>query len=491
MFKKRSESDYVITFPLKVEKWQADILDQRYKLLCQLYNYAQTQLMRKYKWITQKKEYKECKNKKEKEHFFKNNACPMTFNEYGICAWVEKLRMLSVGSNKTYKDFGINAQILGVLGRSVWQAWEKYIYDSDCDHISFKKQGGINSIGLRKKNGKFAGFELDFHNMTISININGHERGQAKFVKIPIITHDNQKEYELSSLHKDDIDNIRMIRIVRNNIRGKNKYYLQLTLEGRIPCKGHLLGKGRVGLDIGPRTVAVCSNTRVAIKVLADKCENHQKKINSLQRAMERSSRNTTPQNYDEKGKYKPKNEQIPWNNSKRHEKLHSQVKELYRKLAATRKLQHILLANELIPLGELFIVEDNPYNSWSSRKKETVINPKTHRPMSKRRWGRSIANCAPGYFIKILKNKVEGRGGKFEVVSCKNAATQYDFTCNKFVKHDIKEREIALSNGNIHQRDLIAAFNLQHIDYSKDRTYHIEAMEKDYPIFCKLEKDQ
>ena len=58
---------FVIEFPLKVEKWQADILDKRYEHLRRIYNYAQGKLVRQYTYLTQMNEYRKYGFSKEHE----------------------------------------------------------------------------------------------------------------------------------------------------------------------------------------------------------------------------------------------------------------------------------------------------------------------------------------------------------------------------------------------------------------------------------------
>ena len=93
--------------------------------------------------------------------------------------------------------------------------------------------------------------------------------------------------------------------------------------------------------------------------------------------------------------------------------------------------------------------------------------------------------------FITILENKVKSLGGELIKVDIKNAASRFDFTNSDFVEHKLNERKITLSNGNTHQRDLLAAFNLQHLNNDDEslKSYNIEEMKKDYPTFCKLEE--
>ena len=95
--------------------------------------------------------------------------------------------------------------------------------------------------------------------------------------------------------------------------------------------------------------------------------------------------------------------------------------------------------------------------------------------------------------FVSILENKVKSLGGEVVKVDTKNAASQYDFTNNSFKKHELKERNVTLSNGNTHQRDMLAAFNLQHLKYNEAETkqYDTEAMAADYKRFCQLEQEE
>ena len=92
---------------------------------------------------------------------------------------------------------------------------------------------------------------------------------------------------------------------------------------------------------------------------------------------------------------------------------------------------------------------------------------------------------------MSLLENKVKSLGGELIKVDIRNAASRFDFTNSEFVEHNLNERKITLSNGNTHQRDLLAAFNLQHLNYNDEtlKNYNIKEMKQDYPIFCKLEK--
>ena len=164
---------------------------------------------------------------------------------------------------------------------------------------------------------------------------------------------------------------------------------------------------------------------------------------------------------------------------------------ELQRRQAAIRKQQHIDRANELLKEGDTFIVENNQISGWTRKAKETKVNEKTGKIQKKKRFGKSVANHAPSMFVTILENKVKSLGGQVVKVDTKNAASQYDFTNDSFEKHELNERSVTLSNGDTHQRDMLAAFNLQHLKYDaqEKKLYDREAMTQHYDRFCKLER--
>ena len=228
----------------------------------------------------------------------------------------------------------------------------------------------------------------------------------------------------------------------------------------------------------------------VSIDKLASKCDNIQKEITRLARKIDRSRRANNPQNFNEDGTVK-RGIKLVWNDSKRYKELRREMAELQRRQAAIRKQQHIDRANELLKEGDTFIVENNQISGWTRKAKETKVNEKTGKIQKKKRFGKSVANHAPAMFVNILENKVKSLGGQVVKVDTQNAASQYDFTNDSFEKHELNERAITLSNGDTHQRDMLAAFNLQHLKYDaqEKKQYDREAMTQHYDRFRKLER--
>jgi len=502
------EEVFVLELPLQVEKYQADILNKRYEQLRQLYNYVQGKLLRQYKYFEQMSEFQACKTIREKRDFFRSHPFhinghlagdkelpEITFDEYGIKGFVEKLAQKSVGPNMTYADLGFTTYILDHLGASIWSAWDKKLYDYRAKRISFKKYGEQDSFSSRRKvvRGKvyFSGLELHLDTMELAIKLNGKVGKEAKFVTLRILHNPKHADYEMWAL-KGGLDSVKVVKVVRRFVRGQYKYYVQLSIESEKPQKGRTLGKGNVGIDIGPTTVAVSGENIACIDKLASNCDNIQEEITRLARKIDRSRRANNPQNFNEDGTIK-RGVRLVWNDSKRYKALRREMAELQRRQAAIRKQQHIDRANELLKEGDTFIVENNQISGWTRKAKETKVNEKTGKIQKKKRFGKSVANHAPAMFVTILENKVKSLGGEVVKVDTQNAASQYDFTNGEFTKHELGERTVTLSNGDTHQRDMLAAFNLQHLKYDapEKKQYDTKAMAQHYERFCELEQEE
>lgn len=504
------EEVFVLELPLLVEKYQEDILNKRYEQLRQLYNYVQGKLLRQYRYFEQMKDFQACKTLKAKKDFLKahpfhingvigrnKELLDIYFNEYGILGLVAKLGQKSLGIGKTYADMGISSTILANLSDNIWSAWNKKLYDYHTQKISFKQYGGLNTFGsgkiVQKKDNEvkeyFPGLVLHLDRMEIDIKTSKSGKNET-YITLPILHNPKHADYEMWAL-RGGSRCIKVLTVVRRLVRGRYKYYLQISIEGEKPNKGRMLGKGTVGIDLGPTTVAVSGENIASIDKLASKCDNIQEEIARLARKIDRSRRVNNPQNFNEDGTIK-RGVRLVWNDSKRYKALRREMAELQRRQAAIRKQQHIDRANELLKEGNKFIVENNPIKGWAARKKETKIDEKTGKYKSKKGRGKSIKNHAPGMFVTILENKVKSLGGELLRVDTHNAASQYDFTDGSFTDHGY-ERKIVLSNGDTHQRDLLAAFNLRHLkcDASEKKQYDTEAMEQNYEQFCELEQEE
>lgn len=479
--KEKKEEVFIIKLPLKIEIWQQHILDNRFEYCREIYNCMRTKILRILSYYKNFKEWKEIeaitdykqKNKLTQE-FIKKYKLP--FSEYGLGSYISKFL-------PRYKKYGINSTILENISSNLWKSLEKYLYGKG-KRISYKEKDSFNSYKTRLKNGIFNGIQYDLKKAELTLNVNGKRGKNGKFMTIPFVIN-TKSEYEMFSFSANN--EIREISIQREFIRGRWKYYVSFTIKGEKPNKGRELGKGNVGIDLGPSSVAIVSNENVYIDELGKGIESIEKKLHKLLRKMDRSRRQNNPLQFNENGTIKkyPKGERPNWILTNNYIKLKNKVKELYRRKSTLLKLSHINLANEVIGYGNNFIVENNPVSAWAKRAKETTINKKG-KINKKKRFGKSITNHAPSMFIEILENKINSLGGKINKIDIRNAASQFDFTNGEKTKHQLNERRIKLSNGNTHLRDTLAAFNLQHFANNK---YNIDEMKKKYNKFCKLEQ--
>ena len=300
---------------------------------------------------------------------------------------------------------------------------------------------------------------------------------------------------------------VKFCRITRKWVRNKWKYYAQLVLEGYPPveCDGngvmrHPVNQGRVGLDIGTQTLAISGNDICDLRVLAPSARAQAKsfvnEIARTQRAMDRSRRATNPKYYNPNGTIKRlkckhgQKQKRNWKYSRHYYRLRAKLRDLNRRLADIRKMEHNTLANELLQHGNEFVVEDMNYKALQKRSKETKVNVKTGRAHTKKRFGKSLSRCAPAKFITILTNKAVRNGGNvIKVDTFETKASQFDHTDESYTKKKLSERMAHLSSGEVVQRDLYSAFLLEYID-TESLEYNTKALNSAFPAFLEMHEN-
>ena len=300
---------------------------------------------------------------------------------------------------------------------------------------------------------------------------------------------------------------VKYCRIIRKWVGTKWKYYAQIVLEGYPPIKcdsngvaKHSVKQGRVGIDIGTQTIAFSGKDVCDLRVLAPSARAQAKslvnEITATLRAMDRSRRATNPKYYNPDGTIKRlkrqhgQKQRREWKYSKRYYRLRAKLRNLYRKLADIRKMEHNILANELLAHGNEFVVEDMNYKALQKRSKETKINPKTGRTHTKKRFGKSLSRCAPATFISILSKKANRYGGTvIKVSTFETKASQFDHTDESYTKKKLSERMARLRSGDIVQRDLYSAFLLEHID-TESLQYNMETLNSAFPAFLEMHEN-
>ena len=256
-------------------------------------------------------------------------------------------------------------------------------------------------------------------------------------LEIPCIVEENNDviAYGLNPEHR-----IKYCRIVRRKINSRNRFYIQLILEGNPyqnpECK---IGTEEIGLDVGPSTIAVVGDTKAELKQFCSEIVPKQKEKKKLMRKLDRQRRANNPQNYNENGTAKKGKKK--WKKSNHYKRTGSELAELDRKLAAQRKSLHGRDINNIIAMGTTIKTEKIPYRAWQKM------------------YGKSVLMRAPSMFMSNLKRKAENAGGSFQEFPTKTTKlSQVCHICGNAVKKPLSQRW-HICCGIEMQRDLYSAF--------------------------------
>ena len=503
---KRCISDsFVLTLRLRYEPWQRDQLDSYFRLGNDLYNRIVAfglkqlrQLERTKEWrINQDKlsviykRIRELNNAIEKET--KRNSCQVErLTRYKTekrqleskmkPLFVERKEMISrywlsegnfeVIAKRQRRAYShiVGSAVAQKIATAAWKKFSCYLFDTG-KTIRFQPWRDFRSIE-NKRNGA----NILYHDGVLKVN------GMA----IPAVVPPEGKNPYVDEALTNRVKYCRIIRIPWKD--GHWLYRLQLILEGTPPVKvdastgemKHPLGKGRVGLDIGPQTLAAVGMENVSLEELAPDANMCWDELRRINRAMDRSRRDTNPQFFQADGTIIPKNK-LPqqlldnhgrrnWRKSKHYQELEGKRRYLYGKLTRIRVLQHNAMANRVMCYGDEFYVETMNFRALAKKEtKPETAEPGKH-PKRRKRFGKSIANKAPARFIDILESKVEQFGGTFYRINTWAAkASQYQHWDRKYSKKKLSQRWNILPSGKKVQRDLYSAFLLMNTNDSLD----------------------
>ncbi len=369
---------YILTLPLKTEVYQEHILEKRFRLGEHLYNNFLNFEKKKFYEMTKRKDYRDAQNlikeltiqinsldefkeskeliqelrkqRKEQYDIIYNIKKMFDWSEFGFTNDMKKYR-------KYYKA-NLNSTICDNLSGRCFKAFEKMEselikdqYRNDEDKVNpcvhYKRKDSLRCL-TAKKNSTGIRFSLD----------EGNRIGTVKWQGL-VFSIDLSKctLYEWQALQSE----ICYCAVKREKIKGKWKYYIQITLKGHVPDKfdkqtGELkrqLGKGNVGLYFTSTSLTV--STENGVKTYPLEIKNNEDKKTELLQKMDTSRRATNPDNYNEDGTSKEKSEIKGWHFSKAYKKYRAELYEIYRKECEEKKLLQEILANEVIASGDVF----------------------------------------------------------------------------------------------------------------------------------------
>lgn len=239
---------------------------------------------------------------------------------------------------------------------------------------------------------------------------------------------------------------VKFCRLVRRKINGRNRFYLQLILEGTPYWNPkNKIGTEEIGLDVGVSTIAIVGDQKAELKQFCSELILDQKKKRKLQRKLDRSIRSTNPDKFNTNGTVK--NGKRNWNKSNRYKAISKQLAETDRKLAAHRKSLHGKDTNEIIAMGIRIKTEKVSYKAWQKN------------------FGKSINVRAPSMFMSSLKRKAENAGGyMIEFPTRPTKLSQTCHICEAEVKKSLSQRWHTCCGIKM-QRDLYSAFLAKCVD--------------------------
>lgn len=424
-----TDSAFIVEMPLTVSPAQERILLDRFEIGRRLYNVLLQDALTSLDLMRQSKAWQDARKLpkgKARSQAFQVCQRKYQFREYDLHALAAKHKHAAGWAKR------ISSLEAQKIASRAWNAAEEYAFGKR-GRPRFKSDGrplhsmeGItNQAGIRWKT------------ETGCVEWNG-------LVLPARMPNKQQDPYILAGLQSKT----KYCRIVWRKERGHILWFIQLVQSGHAPAKYEFLAKGeKVGLDIGPSTIAVSADGAAGLLKFAPSVDHPWAKIRRLQRAQDRSRRAMNPSNFDEKGRAK-KGARV-WKKSERYKARQTRLAEQERVLAAARKRDHGELANTILGLGNVVRTETLSYRSFQKN------------------FGRSSKTRAPGMFIQLLNRKAESAGGKLvELNTRRLRMSQYDHVTGQCVKKPLSQRWHRLGGDTVLvQRDIYSAFLTRNVE--------------------------
>ncbi len=422
---KSKTPSFVLELPLKTTSVQETIMLTRLEAGRQLYNACLGQALKRLDLIRQSREFQKAiglPEGKERTVKFKNLNKEYGFTEYALHDYAAEIRNSWIWEH-------INSHIAQKIATRAFKAVQKKAFRK-AKNVRFKGKNQFDT--LEGKNNRTG---LIFRNNVL----------YWSGLEIPCMIEENNDviAYGLKPEHK-----IKYCRIVRRKINSKNRFYIQLILEGKHYLKPEKkIGTQDIGLDVGPSTIAIVCDTKAELKQFCSDLVPKQKEKRKLQRRIDRQRRANNPQNYNANGTVKKGKKK--WKKSNHYKKTCSEAAELDRKLAAHRKSLHGKDINKIIAMGTRIKAEKIPYKSWQKN------------------FGKSVQIRAPSMFMSNLKRKAENAGGYLiEFPTHNSKLSQVCHICGNEVKKPLSQRWHVCCGIKM-QRDLYSAFLSKCVDIS------------------------
>ncbi len=179
----------------------------------------------------------------ERKALFKRAREQYDFSEYALHAYSTHIRKSWLGQH-------IDSNTTQKLATRAYRSIEKVLFGKS-KRVQFKGKNQLESVeGKSNKTGiRWKGEAVEWSGLEQKALITDND---------PVILHGLNSK-------------VKYVRLVRRKIQGRNRFYAQLVCEGKPFIKPkNTLGKGVVGLDIGPSTIAIVGDSTEQLKYFAD-----------------------------------------------------------------------------------------------------------------------------------------------------------------------------------------------------------------------------
>ena len=466
---------FIVTMPLICSDSNCNYLNKLMNMCLKINNTLVKHVRRQLYYLNENKAFVELRDNyyKEKDKKIKKQLAK-DVKDYMLAYGIDENSFQKYANYQRHKSLNdaVSSTIVQKIASKVYKSAEKAIFKQTNVHYqkelaSFDGKSNLNSI------------VFDINEM--SVNVFGHK------IKVkPVRKSDLYLQEALT--HR-----VKYCRIVRKHHKTKDKYFLQLILEGTPPQK-YKLGIGICGLDEGTSTVAYYTKTNAGFEVLAEGVEHYDKEIKRWSRVNERRRRLANPDHFDENNK--PIKTDKPWVITKGMSYAKQRLRNAYRLKSVFVEQKHNKLVRKILTQCNCVVKEPMDYKALAKRSKQpatksdkTII--KTNRNgetrvinkyKRKKRFGTSIQKRSPGLLQRKLVAKAEALGGIVIDVDIKQyRASQRNHTSEIITKPSLSDRTKYI-DGHLVQRDLYSAFLLHHFGDSTTPNY--ESCQNDFNNF-------
>lgn len=278
-------------------------------------------------------------------------------------------------------------------------------------------EGKSNAAGIRYRVVPGVGGRIlwngDFANLDLPLVVNPGDQVQAYALR----------------LAEDEC--LKYVRLLSRTIRGVERVFAQLVLEGEPWAKldanlnpRHVVAIGKSGaMDLGPSQATLVTEKGIVETIeFCPGLERKAARIRRYQRQVDRQRRAANPGNYNPDGTIRKGRKK--WKTLKRQRQVELDLANEQRAMAAQRKSQQGALAHAVLAVAGHLIVEKTDKREWAKE------------------YGRNVGHKAPGMFESRVAVLAKAGGGSLEKVCTYSTYLSSRCLCGKRAKKTRDERK-------------------------------------------------